>query len=68
MVFSPRFNLRAKAFFQMQGSWEKNPWADDGSVSSECPLGNAAEVCHCQATGGPQWSPAATMNVVRAEE
>ena len=23
MVFSPRLNLRAKAFFQMQDSWEK---------------------------------------------
>lgn len=25
-------------------------------------------MCHCQATGGPQWSLAVTMNVVRAEE
>lgn len=34
MVFSPRFNLRAKAFFQMQGSWEKI----QGQMMGQCPV------------------------------
>lgn len=52
----------------MQDSLEEVQGQMMGQMSNVCPLGNTAEVCHCLAAGRPQWSPAATMNVVRAGE
>ena len=68
MVLSPRFNLRAKAFFQMQDSWEKV----QGRMMGQCTM-NVHLVMQLWGVPlpghrGSQWSPAATMNVVRAEE
>lgn len=67
-VLSLRLNKEGKHSFTCTIPGRKSKGQIISQMPKVCPCGYSSKVSHCWATGVPQWSLAATLNVVRAGE